>query len=592
MDKKLLKPNILIVDDVPANLKVLQAALEPDYEISAATNGPEALEVATSDPPDLILLDITMPDMNGYEVCMRLKADPRTLNIPVIFITARSEEEEETKGFELGAIDYITKPFSPDIVKARINTHLELKRHRDHLEELNTLLLQEIAERKRTEEALRYLLKKQEINISLAKKLLKRIDGPVPRYIELSEDLSLFVDVISIPCYAEGGDHYFVRTSASDKPDDGKEAGEQRGNRKTVVSLKDQSGHEVSCVLRSIITDLIHHTILTRNCSASLGESVSELNDEICCSEIFSPEDFFTSVNAEIDHQTLTLRYVSAGHPPFLLIRENEIADLPKPGEPGANIPASVKSGVEYSMGEIRLREGDKLIFYTDGLTEMPLKNQKKMIKRDDLKQLVSEIISESERRYRSETGLPVSEIMISMLNRISEISEEQVAPAIYKSGPKNTSADDITILCLEIENQNICYEEIWTPNDTDEIAVLIVELCKKIRSEWEQRGYAFPARKIRMVMEEMLLNAWIHGNRRNPDKTVRVRWQFGNDFRFEVIDEGDGFDYNRIPDPTFRDNITKVNGRGIFIIRYFSEYIRWKKGGRHLIVTFRYSGF
>ncbi len=126
---------IFIVDDIPANLKILIEALKsPNYEILFATNGSTALKIATSEMPDLILLDVTMPEMDGYEVCKKLKADDaKTKNIPVIFITARDEEEEETKGLELGAVDYITKPIRPAIVLARVKTHLKLKQINDEL---------------------------------------------------------------------------------------------------------------------------------------------------------------------------------------------------------------------------------------------------------------------------------------------------------------------------------------------------------------------------------------------------------------------------------------------------------------------------
>ncbi len=128
MSNKLPKQNMLIVDDIPANIKVLAETLKSDYEISFATNGQQALEIARSkNPPDLILLDIMMPGMDGYDVCRTLKADKVTQSIPVIFITAKSEEEDETKGLEIGAVDYITKPFCPAIVKVRVRTHLERK---------------------------------------------------------------------------------------------------------------------------------------------------------------------------------------------------------------------------------------------------------------------------------------------------------------------------------------------------------------------------------------------------------------------------------------------------------------------------------
>lgn len=131
---------ILIVDDVPANIKALIEVLKnPNYDILVATSGAIALEVATSEIPDLILLDIMMPEMDGYEVCAKLKANAATQNIPVIFITARNKEEDETKCFELGAVDYISRPISPPSVQARVKTHLELKRQRDILENLSNL---------------------------------------------------------------------------------------------------------------------------------------------------------------------------------------------------------------------------------------------------------------------------------------------------------------------------------------------------------------------------------------------------------------------------------------------------------------------
>jgi len=134
------RSSILIVDDQPTNIRVLGEALKNDYQIKMATTGLKALEIASSDdPPDLILLDIIMSGIDGYEVCKKLKESHKTEKIPVIFITAKNQESDETKGLEYGAVDYITKPFSTPIVKARVKTHLELKRHRDILEDLSTL---------------------------------------------------------------------------------------------------------------------------------------------------------------------------------------------------------------------------------------------------------------------------------------------------------------------------------------------------------------------------------------------------------------------------------------------------------------------
>ncbi len=134
MDSNALQHRILIVDDTPQNIDVLGTILKPFYRRSVALNGPKALKITTStNPPDLILLDIMMPGMDGYEVCRRLKEDERTADIPIIFITAKSEVQDETKCFELGAVDYITKPVSPSVVLARVKTLLELMLARDAL---------------------------------------------------------------------------------------------------------------------------------------------------------------------------------------------------------------------------------------------------------------------------------------------------------------------------------------------------------------------------------------------------------------------------------------------------------------------------
>lgn len=132
------RPVILIVDDVPTNIEVLVVALRTDYRIKVATSGHKALEIANNPffRPDLILLDIMMPEMSGYEVCIALKQNPQTYNIPIIFVTAANETSDEEYGLKLGAIDYITKPYNLAIVKARVRNHIDLKIKTDQLERL------------------------------------------------------------------------------------------------------------------------------------------------------------------------------------------------------------------------------------------------------------------------------------------------------------------------------------------------------------------------------------------------------------------------------------------------------------------------
>jgi putative two-component system response regulator len=139
---------ILVVDDTPFNLTLMSAVLKKHYNVTEASSGPDALaKIHSGALPDLILLDIMMPGMDGYEVCRQLKADPATANVPVIFLTANVSSDDEEKGFELGAIDYITKPIRQRVVLARIKTHLQLKAAADFLEDKAAFLESEVARR-------------------------------------------------------------------------------------------------------------------------------------------------------------------------------------------------------------------------------------------------------------------------------------------------------------------------------------------------------------------------------------------------------------------------------------------------------------
>jgi len=133
-------PTVLIVDDEPTNVQALAKLLKSDYRIQVANNGEKALAIAQgSEQPDLILLDIQMDGLDGYEVCRQLKEDPATSTIPVIFVTGQDTVSDEEKGFKLGAVDYISKPFYPTIVRARVGTHMSLKIKTDLLEQISML---------------------------------------------------------------------------------------------------------------------------------------------------------------------------------------------------------------------------------------------------------------------------------------------------------------------------------------------------------------------------------------------------------------------------------------------------------------------
>jgi diguanylate cyclase (GGDEF)-like protein len=149
------RQRILIVDDAMTNIMALEELLKGDYDVSYVTRSEEGLEACRTLRPDLVLLDVVMPGIDGFEVCARLKRDPETRDIPVVFVTARADIADETRGLEAGAIDFITKPFSPPIVRARVRNHLELARQRNLLSTLSFVDgLTGVANRRKFEEAL------------------------------------------------------------------------------------------------------------------------------------------------------------------------------------------------------------------------------------------------------------------------------------------------------------------------------------------------------------------------------------------------------------------------------------------------------
>jgi len=176
------KPTILVVDDTPDNLVLMSNLLKNDYKVKVANGGEKALKVAQAETlPDLILLDIMMPEVDGYEVCRQLKLDSRTKDIPVIFLTAKSDVKDETYGLELGAADYITKPISPPIVLARIKTHLSIKAVQDFLRDKNDFLESQV--KKRTAE----IMAIQDVTIHALASLAETRDSDTGNHIRRTQ---------------------------------------------------------------------------------------------------------------------------------------------------------------------------------------------------------------------------------------------------------------------------------------------------------------------------------------------------------------------------------------------------------------------
>ncbi len=193
------RPTVLVVDDTPTNLSVIANLLKQDYRVKVANCGAKALELAYAAPPDLILLDIMMPEMDGYEVCRRLKTNQLTAHIPIIFLTAKHEIEDEELGFSVGAVDFIHKPISPPIVLARVKAQLQIKSWQDFLQNQNLWL------QKQVEHRLLEINRLQDASIWVMVSLAEFRDETTGHHIRRTQEYVrlLAVELAKLPHYAD-----------------------------------------------------------------------------------------------------------------------------------------------------------------------------------------------------------------------------------------------------------------------------------------------------------------------------------------------------------------------------------------------------
>jgi serine phosphatase RsbU (regulator of sigma subunit)/CheY-like chemotaxis protein len=359
------KKILLVVDDAPANIQVAQSILKDEYKIRVATSGAKALELVKVEPvPDLVLLDVMMPEIDGYEVCRRLKAEDATRDIPVIFLTGKTDAEDEAKGLEVGAVDYIRKPFSPAIVKARVRTHLML---RDARGELARQLF-----------AIQHELElAREIQLSILPRQLPKMDG-------------LEIAARYLPMSTVAGDFYQFLVV------DEKHIG---------MLVADVSGHGPAAAL---IASMLRIALAAQlPCASEPAKVLWGLNQALCGK---LGHNFVTAVYVFVDIEKEILSYAGAGHPPLLLwnrssgstreIEENGLFLGQFPGE-------------TYTAVEIPLEAGDRSVLYTDGIPEC----------RNPLEE---EFGTSRFMRFMEENhGLGVNEFADALLGRLSSWSEQ-----------------------------------------------------------------------------------------------------------------------------------------------------------------------
>jgi CheY-like chemotaxis protein len=313
---------VLLVDDEPANIQIVNSILKDTYKTRIATSGAKALELANQVPaPDLILLDVMMPAMDGYEVCCRLKSADHTRDIPVIFLTGQTEIDDETRGFAVGAVDYIHKPFSPAVVQARVHTHLVLRGIREQL----AMQLQTIQGEMDTA---------RQIQLSILPREIPAIKGldMAARYIPMTSVAGDFYDFLPID------------------------------ERRIGILVADVSGHGMPAAL---IASMLKIALDGQTaCATDPARVLAGLNHALCGK---FKGHFVTAAYVVVDTEKQSLLYAGAGHPPLVIMdAARQARHFTENGLFLGCFPQAT-----YTAVEIPFKPGDWGVLYTDGILEM-----------------------------------------------------------------------------------------------------------------------------------------------------------------------------------------------------------------------------
>jgi len=320
--KELSECRILIVDDVKANVDMLVEALRDEYKLSVALDGDNALKQAGKNSPDLILLDIMMPGIDGYEVCRRLRAAPATQEIPVMFLSALEDVQNKAKGFEVGGNDYLTKPFEMLEVKARVKSLLKAKAYADAVKAA------------------------MERDLSIAREIQM---GILPADLSPStKGTGLDIFAVMEPARQVGGDLYEVLRVDDDH---------------VVVVVGDVSGKGIPAALFMAVTMTLVRMMARQGLAPH--EILRRLNDELAAQ---NPRGMFVTMAClAFDLRSGQVTGASAGHGPLLLLRADQSS---RPVFPSTGMVAGLFPDRPFTSEYLQLKPGDTLVLFTDGVTD------------------------------------------------------------------------------------------------------------------------------------------------------------------------------------------------------------------------------
>ena len=512
---------ILVVDDERLNINVLVDLLKPNYKMMAAKNGEQALKaVQIANPPDLILLDIMMPDMDGYEVCRRLKADEATRDIPVIFITAMGETSDETKGLEVGAVDYLTKPISPPIVEARVKTHLALRRNMAELQKAYGVIE---AQKDRMEEELNV---GRDIQMSM-----------VPQKFPAFPDRDEFsIHAALHPAREVGGDFYdffFIDEN------------------RLCFCVGDVSGKGVPAALFMAVARTL---IKARaNDDKSTASILTRVNDEI--SRDNKAYMFVTLFVGILDTVTGEMVYTNAGHnPTYIRKADGNLERLDTLHGP----VVGAREGLAYKEDRVRLSKNDIILMYTDGVTEAR-NPEKEFFEEQRLKKLLSAHEFDS-----------------------SETLVETTVAAVKEFEDGADQFDDITVLTLQFLKQPQAVEipvlDMKLKNQLTEID----RFKESFNAFSDKNGIPTPIRReLNIVFDDLLNNVVSYAYQDDAEHEIEVRVEVAGE-RIIVSIADDGIPFNpfdaETPDTNLALEERTIGGLGIHLVLNVMDKVAYQR--------------
>jgi sigma-B regulation protein RsbU (phosphoserine phosphatase) len=512
------KATVLAVDDTPENLDVVKGLLSDDYVVKAATSGGMALKIIEKQKPDLILLDIMMPGMDGYEVCRRLKENDETRDIPVIFLTAMEQTTDEAQGFELGAADYITKPVNPPILKARVRTHLALKQSMDELQAAYAII-------KRHSDRM-----EQELNVGHDIQM-SMLPLEFPAFPERSE-FSLHATLK--PAREVGGDFYDFFFVDDDH---------------LCLVVGDVSGKGVPAALFMAVTKTMIKSQAADD--PSPASIITRVNDDLSADNPASM--FVTLFIAIVNTRSGDFRFTNAGHNPPYILRGDELECLDQRHGP---IIGAVE-GVAFREDGAALNRADTLLIFTDGVTEA---------------------MSPADELY-SEARL---EALLTKTKDTPEALTDRIIDDVENYAAGAEQADDITILAYRAESQADASEvqtlQLSAAADLKEIERVNSEFQEFALARDVPSG---PVQKVCIVLDELLNNIISYGFDDDESHEISVDVAvYPDHLLIEVSDDGIPFNpFDRIgPDVTLSVEEREIGGLGVLLVTEMMDEYHYQR--------------